>query len=65
MSLQYLGVLNNHAPLKKKVIHANHVPYVTKALKKAILERSYLEKLYFKKKTSESLKKYKKQQFLY
>ena len=26
----FLGVLNKHAPLKKKVIRAKHVPYVTK-----------------------------------
>ena len=53
----FLGVLNEHAPLKKKVLRANHAPYVTKALRKAIMKSSYLEKLYFKKKTTESLKK--------
>ena len=48
----FLGVLNKHAPLKKrkKVLRANHAPYVTKALRKAIMKRSYLEKLYLKKK---------------
>ena len=56
----FLGVLNKHAPLKKKILRANHASYVTKALRKAIMKRSYLEKLYFKKKTTESLKKYKK-----
>ena len=56
----FLGVLNKHAPLKKKVLRANHAPYVTKALRKAIMKRSYLEKLYFKKKATESLKNYKK-----
>ena len=56
----FLGVLNKHAPLKKKILRANHGPYVTKALRKAIMKRPYLEKLYFKKKTTESLKKYKK-----
>ena len=29
-----------------------------------IIKRSYLEKLYLKKKTTESLRKYKKQEFL-
>ena len=53
----FLGVLNKHAPLKRKVLRANHAPYVTKALRKAIMKSSYLEKLYFKKKTTESLKK--------
>ena len=46
----FIGVLNKHAPLKEKVLRANHAPYVTKALRKAIMKRSYLEKLYFKKK---------------
>ena len=55
-----LGVLNKNAPLKKKVLRANHAPFVTKALRKAIMKRSYLEKLYLKKKTTESLKNYKK-----
>ena len=45
----FVGVLNKHAPLKKKVIRANHASYVTKALKKTIMKRSYLEKLNFKK----------------
>ena len=45
----FLGVLNKHAPLKKKVLRANHGPYVTRALRKAIMKKSYLEKLYFKK----------------
>ena len=40
-----LGVLNKHATLKKKVLRANYAPYVTKALRKAIMKRSYLEKI--------------------
>ena len=52
--------MNKHAPSKKKAFRANHAPYVTKSLRKAIMERSYLEKIYFKKATTESLKKYKK-----
>ena len=50
-----------HAPLKKKLLRANHSQYVTKALRKAIMRRSKLEKIYFKKQTNESLKAYKKQ----
>ena len=49
--------MNKHAPLKRKVLCANHAPYV-KTLRKAIKKMSYLEKLYFKKKTAESLKKF-------
>ena len=52
--------MKKHAPLKKKVLCANHVPYPIKALRKAIMKRPYLGKLYFTKKTTESLKKYKK-----
>ena len=46
-----------HAPLIKKVIRVNHVPHITKSLRKAIMKRSNLEKIYFLKKTPESLKK--------
>ena len=50
-----------HTPLKNKLLRANHSQYVTKTLRKAILRRSRLEKIYFKKQTNESLKAYKKQ----
>ena len=43
------------------MLRANHASYITKALRKAIMKRSYLENLYFKKRTPESMKKYKKQ----
>ena len=52
----FVDALNRHAPLKKKVIRANHAPYVTKSLRKS----SNLQKSYFLKKAPESLKKYKK-----
>ena len=45
----FLDALNKHAPLKKKVIRANHAPYVTKSLRKSIMKRSNLQKIYFKK----------------
>ena len=45
--------------MKKKVVRANHTPYVTKALRKAIMKRSQLQKVYFKKITQESLKNIK------
>ena len=51
----FLRVLNKDAPLKKKVLCANHAPHVTKAFRKAIMKRSYLEKLYFKKKGQPNL----------
>ena len=57
----FIDVLNRHASIKKKVIRANHASYVIKALRKAIMKRSQLQKIYFKKRTQESFKKYKKQ----
>ena len=52
----FLSVLNMHTPLKKKLLRANRSQYVTKALRKPIMRRSKLEKIYFKKQTNESLK---------
>ena len=57
----FLSILEEHAPLKKNLLRANHAPYVKKALRKAIMRRSYLENLYFKKRTPSSLKKQEKQ----
>ena len=37
---EFLKVLNMHASLKKKFIKANHVPYMTKNLRKTIMKRS-------------------------
>ena len=53
--------MNIHAPLKKKLLRANHPQYEIKTLRKAIMRRSKLEKIYSKKQTNESLKAYKKQ----
>ena len=57
----FLAVLDKHAPRKKKILRANHLSYGSKALRKTIMKRSYLEKLYFKMRTENSLKTYKKQ----
>ena len=56
----FLGVLSRHASLKAKILRANHVPYVIKTLREAVMERLYLKKLYFKKKATESQEKCKK-----
>ena len=56
----FLGVLNNHAPYKKKLIRANHKPYVTKKLRKAILRRSRLENRFHKNRMAENSKVLKK-----
>ena len=43
-----LRIWNTHAPLKQKLVRANEVPYMTKTLRKAIVNRSKLEKRYYK-----------------
>ena len=42
----YLQVLDKHAPMKSKIVRANHAPYITKTLRKAIMRRSNLESKY-------------------
>ena len=44
----FLEVLQAHAPLKKKYVRANEVPYTTKTLRKAIMKRSQLESKIYK-----------------
>ena len=56
----FLDVLNKDAPLSKKVC-ANHALYITKNFRNAIMKYSYVEKVYFKKKTPDSFKKILKQ----
>ena len=56
---KFLKVLNDHAPLKKKFIRANHAPYITKNLRKAIMKRSQLENKYISNSTVENRNKYK------
>ena len=56
-----MEVLDKHALRKKKMLRANHSSYVSKALRKAITKRSYLEKLCFKNRAENSLKTYKRQ----
>ena len=55
-----IEVLNKHAPLRKELLRANHAPFITKTLRKAIMRRSQLETKYLKSKTQTDLKLYKK-----
>ena len=56
----FLKVLDMHAPIKKKIVRANDVPYMTKALRKAIATRSRLENVFHQKGTEESKIAFKK-----
>ena len=57
----FLEVLNTQAPIKWKLLWDNQVPYMRKALIKAIMKRSEIENKNAKNKTNENLKSYKKQ----
>ena len=59
--ITFLEVLEKHAPMKKKVLRANDKPYMTKALRKAIMRRSTLKSKYLKSKSDEDLRTFKKQ----
>ena len=54
-------VVNNHLPIKQKVIRGNNKPYIDKNLKKAISVRSRLRNIANKTGRSEDIDKYKKQ----
>ena len=56
----FLDKLEKYAPLKQKITRANHAPYMNKYLRKCIMKRSELENKYYKNKTNENLKAYKK-----
>ena len=57
----FLQVLDKHASLRKKLLRANHAPYITKSVRKAIMRRSQLESKFLKHKTPESRQIYTKQ----
>ena len=56
----FLEILNIHASIKRQLRRANHVPYMTEALRKVIMKSSEHESKYVKTKTNENLKSYKK-----
>ena len=57
----FLETLDTHAPRKTKLIRANHKPYVTKEMRKAIMDRSRLQNKFFKYGTVESHLAFKRQ----
>ena len=59
-----LSVLNKHAPVKQKSVRANEGPFMTKALRKAIMNRTHLRNRYNKDRTDENKTAFKKQRHL-
>ena len=54
-------VLNTHAPYKSKVLRGNHKPHITKAMRKAIMLRSFYKNRFNKTKDQVFYDLYKKQ----
>ena len=57
----FLKTLDAIAPIKKKILRFNHNPFMSKALRKAIMVRSKLKNKYNKNRTGENWDSYKKQ----
>ena len=53
-------VLDYHAPIKKKYNRANNSPFITKNLRKMIMNRSRCKNTYFKNITVENWEKFRK-----
>ena len=53
-------VLDKHAPIKKKYVRANDKPFMTRALRKAVMLRTRLRNRYNKDQTVENWKKFRK-----
>ena len=53
-------VLDLHAPIKKKTLRANNSPFMTKQLRKMIMNRSRCKNRYFKNRTVENWENYRK-----
>ena len=57
----FIELLDKHAPIKKKILRANNSTFMTKALRKAIMQRSRLKNIYYKTRNAENWNSYKKQ----
>ena len=57
----FLKELEKHAPIKKKIVRDDQVPYMTKPLRKAIVTRSGPQNKLHKLKTKKALQKFNKQ----
>ena len=55
------ALLNKHVPIKKKIMRFNNNPFMSKALRKAIMHRSKLKNFYNNYRTEDSWANYKKQ----
>ena len=59
-----LAVLDKHAPMKRKYIHANNSAFMTKELRAAIMQKSKLRHKFLKERTSDPKHLYNRQKNL-
>ena len=57
----FMEVLNNYAPMEKKVVRGNNAPFMNKTLSKEFMHRSKLKNKFNKKPTESNKMAYKKQ----
>ena len=57
----FTTVLHKHAPIKKKILRFNNNPFMSKALRKAIMHKSKLKNIYNKKRADVNWANYQKQ----
>ena len=60
----FIAVLEKHAPLKTKFIRGNHVPYMNKSLRKAMMKRTQLHNKYYKTFNNDDFIAYKNKKIL-
>ena len=58
-----MQVVNNHAPVKKKIVRFNNSPFMIKTLRKAIMHRSRLKYIYIRQRNIKNRQNYKKKNF--
>ena len=57
----FMYILDKHAPIKYKYLRANDSPFMTKKLRKEVMQRSKLKNIYNREKSNASNKAYKRQ----
>ena len=57
---KFLKTLNKHAPIKKKTIRANHAPFMSKKIRKAIMKRTQLANKKNKTRNEEDIRTFNK-----
>ena len=64
LSDTFSKLVDRHAPLKKKIQRANHTPFISKEMRKAIYTRSRLRNKFCKNPSEKNERKYRKQRNL-